>query len=186
MSKVRESVDVSVPVHVAYERLCHFEEYPQFMPDVREVSRVSDTMAHWVMDLAGTHTEFDARVTARRPDELLAWQAIDGPGLSEKMVFQSLSADRCRIIAELGVDARAFIPGEALARESLDRMLKAELAGFKRYIEADTSHLLAAALDETDTAALGRTDTAAPARLDTAARGRTDMAALDTGRGDAA
>jgi len=68
MSTVRESIDVSVPVHIAYERLCHFEDYPQFMQGVQEVTQVSDDLAHWVMDLDGTTTEFNARSTrsARR------------------------------------------------------------------------------------------------------------------------
>jgi uncharacterized membrane protein len=137
MSRVRESVDVTVPVHVAYERLCHFEEYPHFMSGVQEVKQISDELAHWVMNIAGSHTEFDARIIDQRPDELLAWQAIDGPRLTEKMMFQRLTDDRTRIIAELDLDARALMPSEEYAREALDRRLKADLAGLKRYVEQD-------------------------------------------------
>ncbi len=139
MSKVRESVDVAVPVHVAYERLCHFEEYPHFMSGVQEVTQISDDRAHWVMDLAGTHAEFDARITDQRPDEVLAWKAIDGPRLKEKMTFQRLADDRTRIVAELDLDAKAFMPSEVHAKQSLDRRLKADLDSFKQYIEADIS-----------------------------------------------
>jgi ribosome-associated toxin RatA of RatAB toxin-antitoxin module len=139
MSRVRESVDVAVPVHVAYERLCHFEEYPQFMTDVQEVTQISDDMAHWVMDFDGTAAEFDARITDQRPDELLAWQTIDGPRLAEKMTFQRLAEDRTRIVAELDLDAKAFMPSEAHAKQAIDRRLKADLASFKQYIEADIS-----------------------------------------------
>jgi uncharacterized membrane protein len=139
MSKVRESVDVAVPVHVAYERLCHFEEYPHFMSGVQEVTQISDDRAHWVMDLAGTHTEFDARITDQRLDEVLAWKAIDGPRLKEKVTFQRLADDRTRIVAELDLDAKAFMPSEVHAKQSLDRRLKADLASFKQYIEADIS-----------------------------------------------
>ena len=112
MSTVRESIDVSVPVHIAYERLCHFEDYPQFMQGVQEVTQVSDDLAHWVMDLDGTTTEFNARVT-ERPDELVAWQSIDGPRMAEKMTFERLAEDRCRIIAELEIDAKAYLPSDA-------------------------------------------------------------------------
>src|SRR5436305_14514541 len=103
MSIVRESIDVAVPVRVAYERLCHFEDYPQFMSGVQQVTQLSENMAHWVMDLDGRQTEFNARVTERRPGELLAWQAVDGPHLSEKVTFQRLAEDRTRIIAELDI-----------------------------------------------------------------------------------
>jgi uncharacterized membrane protein len=135
MSTVRESIDVAVPSRVAYERLCHFEDYPQFMSGVQQVTQLSDNMAHWVMDLAGTQTEFNARITERRPGELLAWQAIDGPKLSEKVMFQALSDTQCRITTELDIDAKQLMPSDKHARESLNRQLKADLTGLKQYVE---------------------------------------------------
>jgi ribosome-associated toxin RatA of RatAB toxin-antitoxin module len=139
MSRVRESVDVDVSAHVAYERLCHFEEYPRFMAGVREVTKISEDLSHWVMDLDGNPAEFDARITGQRTDEMLSWQAIDadGPHLSETVTLQSLSDDRTRIIAELELEAQSLMPSEAYGQASLDRRLKADLDGFKRYIERD-------------------------------------------------
>jgi uncharacterized membrane protein len=61
-----------VPCGVAYERLSHLENYPQFMSGVKEVTQLSDTMAHWVMDLGGQQQEFDAQITDQRPGERLA------------------------------------------------------------------------------------------------------------------
>jgi ribosome-associated toxin RatA of RatAB toxin-antitoxin module len=141
MSRVRESIDIGVPVHVAYERLCHFEEYPHFMAGVQEVTQISADISHWIMDLDGAPAEFDARITNQRTDELLSWQAIDGPRLAETVTFHPLSEDRTRIIAELEMEAMALMPTEAYGEESLDRRLKADLDGFKQYIEADISWL---------------------------------------------
>jgi ribosome-associated toxin RatA of RatAB toxin-antitoxin module len=120
---------------VAYERLCHFEDYPQFMSGVQQVTQLSENMAHWVMDLGGAQTEFNARITERRPGELLAWQAVDGPKLAEKVTFQELSDDRCRIIAELDIDAKQLMPNDRHANESLNKRLKADLTGLKEYVE---------------------------------------------------
>src|SRR5436305_12754464 len=88
MSIVRESIDVAVPVRVAYERLCHFEDYPQFMTGVQQVTQLSENVAHWVMELGGTQTEFNAQITARRPGEMLAWQATDRPRPAEQVTFR--------------------------------------------------------------------------------------------------
>lgn len=134
MSTVRESIDVAVPVHIAYERLCHFEDYPRFMEGVHEVTQVSDDMAHWIMEVDGQTTEFNARVT-ELPDELVAWQSIDGPRIAEKMMFQELSEDRTRIVCELELDIAAYLPNDAQAEDMLDRRLKADLTGLKRYVE---------------------------------------------------
>jgi uncharacterized membrane protein len=136
MSTVRESIDCAVPVSVAYERLCHFENYPQFMSGVKEVTQLSDTVAHFVMDLGGRQREFDAQITDQRPGELLAWTAVDGPRLTEKVMFQQLADNKCRIIAELDIDAQQLMPSDAHAQETLDRRLKADLSGLKTYVEA--------------------------------------------------
>lgn len=142
MSRVRESIDVDVPLHVAYERMCHFEEYPQFMGGVREVTQISADISHWVMEFDGTPAEFDARVVDRRPDELLAWESVDGPHLTETVMFESLSDDSTRIVAELELEARALMPSAAYGEESLDRRLKADLDGFKHYIEEHPGDML--------------------------------------------
>jgi uncharacterized membrane protein len=136
MSTVRESIDCAVPVSVAYERLCHFENYPQFMSGVKEVTQLSDTVAHFVMDLGGRQREFDAQITDQRPCELLAWTAVDGPHLTEKVMFQQLADNKCRIIAELDIDAQQLMPSDAHAQDTLDRRLKADLSGLKQYVEA--------------------------------------------------
>jgi uncharacterized membrane protein len=136
MSTVRESIDCAVPVSIAYERLCHFENYPQFMSGVKEVTQLSDTVAHFVMDLGGRQREFDAQITDQRPGELLAWTAVDGPRLTEKVTFQQLADNKCRIIAELDIDAQQLMPSDAHAQETLDRRLKADLSGLKQYVEA--------------------------------------------------
>jgi len=108
------------------------------MSGVQQVTQLSENMAHWVMDLDGRQTEFNARVTERRPGELLAWQAVDGPHLSKKVTFQRLAEDRTRIIAELDIDAKQLVPSEAHAQESLNRRLKADLSGLKEYVEHGT------------------------------------------------
>jgi ribosome-associated toxin RatA of RatAB toxin-antitoxin module len=135
LSKIRETIDIAVPVHVAYEQLCQFERYPQFMTGVQQVTQVTDDTAHWIMDLGGKTAEFDTRITENRTDELLAWSTLDGPMLSEKMSFQQINDDQCRIIAELDVDAKQLMPSDAHAQDTLNRRLKADMSSLKQFIE---------------------------------------------------
>lgn len=135
MSTVRGSIDVAVPSGVAYEELSHLENYPHFMAGVTDVTPLSPTTAHMVMELAGNRTEFDACVITDRPGEMLSWETIDGPHLSETVRFERLSESTTRVIAELQCDATQFLPSETQAQEVLSRRLKADLAGFKQYVE---------------------------------------------------
>ena len=138
MSTVRDSIEVAVPARVAYEGLSHFENYPQFMSGVMNVTPLSETTAHMVLDLAGNRAEFDACITESRPGEFLCWEAMDGPQLSETVRLEQITDSTTRVIAELQIDAKQLMPSERHATEVLNRRLKADLDGFKRFLESRT------------------------------------------------
>ncbi|MEV6923121.1 SRPBCC family protein [Dactylosporangium sp. NPDC051485] len=135
MSTARESIEVAVPVEVVYEQLAHFENYPQFMSGVMSMAPIDASTAHMVLDLEGIRAEFDARITEARPGEFLCWEAMDGPQVIEALRLEPMADDMTRIIAELQIDARELMPAEEHAAEVLNRRLKADLKGFKRFCE---------------------------------------------------
>ena len=53
MASVQESVDVDVPIRVAYDQWTQFESFPQFMSGVESITQLDDTHLHWVTDIAG-------------------------------------------------------------------------------------------------------------------------------------
>ncbi|MFD4661536.1 SRPBCC family protein [Kitasatospora sp. NPDC058444] len=61
MSMVKESVDVDVPVHTAYNQWTLFEEFPRFMEGVDSVTQLDDRHNHWRTSIGGP----DGRSTAR-------------------------------------------------------------------------------------------------------------------------
>jgi ribosome-associated toxin RatA of RatAB toxin-antitoxin module len=135
MSTVRETIEVAVPAKVAYEGLSHFENYPQFMSGVINMTPLTKTTAHMVLDLAGNRAEFDACITESRPGEFLCWEAMDGPQLCETVRLEEISDSTTRIVAELQLDAQQLMPSERHASEAMNRRLKADLHGFKRFLE---------------------------------------------------
>jgi len=135
MKPIQQVIEVRVPVHTAYEQLSRFESYPQFMTGVQEVRKVSETTTHWIMDLDGKRTEFDAQITDCTLDERVAWKATGSTAFAEAITLKPVSADRTQVIAELEADAKALLPSDAHAQESLSRRLKADLDGFKRFVE---------------------------------------------------
>ncbi|WP_327008733.1 SRPBCC family protein [Dactylosporangium sp. NBC_01737] len=135
MSTARESIEVAVPAGVAYEQLTHFENYPQFMSGVMSMAPIDASTAHMVLDIGGNRAEFDARITETRPGEFLCWEALDGPQVSEALRLEPMADGMTRVIAELQIDARELMPTEQHAVEVLNRRLKADLKGFKRFCE---------------------------------------------------
>jgi ribosome-associated toxin RatA of RatAB toxin-antitoxin module len=178
MSTVRESIEVAVPARVAFEHLAHFENYPHFMSGVMNLTPLSDTTAHMVLDIGGNRAEFDACITDSRPGEFLCWEAMDGPQLQETLQLQPISANSTRIIAELQLDSQQLMPSETHASEVLNRRLKADLDGFKRFCEDGGGTGLLPGTGGASTKS--RSAMATPA---TVARGRASVSSSQSGGG---
>ena len=53
MSTTEQSIEVNVPIKVAYDQWTQFEEFPQFMEGVESVRQLSDTRTHLSTEIAG-------------------------------------------------------------------------------------------------------------------------------------
>jgi uncharacterized membrane protein len=137
MSQVVESVDVDVPVTVAYNQWTQFESFPHFMGGVEEVIQVDDVTNHWVTNIAGVTREFDTRITEQLPDERIAWRSIGGDVDQAGVVtFHRLEPAKTRVMIQIdwepsGVTEQA---GSALGVD--DRQVKADAKRFKEFIES--------------------------------------------------
>ena len=78
MSKVQESIELDVPVRMAYNQWTQFEEFPRFMEHVDEVRQLDDTHLHWKVTVVGETEEFDAEVTEQIPETRIAWRSTSG------------------------------------------------------------------------------------------------------------
>ncbi|MBX5460090.1 MAG: SRPBCC family protein [Steroidobacteraceae bacterium] len=74
---IHKSLTVAAPVARVYELLETFEDYPAFTRNVLDVRRHADGRSHWVVaGPAGMPVEWDSVITARRPNEVLAWRTV--------------------------------------------------------------------------------------------------------------
>ena len=69
MPNAIETVDVNVPVTVAYNQWTKFEEFPKFLSFVESIIQVNDTLTEWKVKIGGVEREFEAQVTEQHPDE---------------------------------------------------------------------------------------------------------------------
>jgi uncharacterized membrane protein len=77
--EVRESITVNAPPERVFETWTRFENFPRFMPEVREVRSTGADRTHWVINgPAGTPLEFESVVTRREPPNELAWRTVEG------------------------------------------------------------------------------------------------------------
>ncbi|HET7181517.1 MAG TPA: SRPBCC family protein, partial [Candidatus Limnocylindrales bacterium] len=97
MSRISESIDVDVPVKIAYDQWTQFESFPEFMDGVDKVVQVDETTLDWTATIAGRTKQWRARITEQQPDELVAWRSIDGARNDGSVSFESLGPNRTRV-----------------------------------------------------------------------------------------
>ena len=138
MSRVRQAIEISAPLHTVYEQLTVVENYPQFMAGVEQVTPIGDHCAHWVMDVDGKRREFDAEITELF-DKRVSWSTMDGPRLAETMTMRPLDESHTQLVAQLEADIAFLLPSDRHGQETLSRRLKADLTAFKGMVESGTN-----------------------------------------------
>jgi uncharacterized membrane protein len=136
VATVNESVEVNVPLSVAYNQWTQFEEFPQFMEGVKSVRQLDDTHLEWTAEIGGEEHSWQAEISQQEPDRLVSWRALDGKYNSGKVTFQPIDADKTRVNVEMTYDADGWKEsvGSALGFDS--RRVKGDLDRFKEFIES--------------------------------------------------
>jgi uncharacterized membrane protein len=136
VAAVNESVEVDVPVSVAYNQWTQFEDFPQFMDGVSSVRQLDDTHLAWTAEIGGEHHSWQAEISHQEPDRLVSWRALDGKYNSGRVSFEPLDGNRTRVDVEMTYDAEGWKEsvGSALGFDS--RRVKGDLERFKEFIES--------------------------------------------------
>jgi len=140
--RMTRSVVVNRPPHELYAFWSAFENFPRFMYHVQSVRATGPGMSHWMVDgPAGTTVEWDSRITADTPNELIAWQSLEGADVDHSGVvrFEPRPANRGTIVR---VDLEYRPPGGQAGRiaamlfnESPEQQIYDDLHRFKQIVE---------------------------------------------------
>jgi uncharacterized membrane protein len=136
MSTVKETVEVDVPVHTAYNQWTQFESFPDFMEGVEQVRQLDDRHNHWTTKIGGVRREFDTEIVDQLADERITWRTTSGDTAQKGSVrFQRLDDMHTKV--ELVMDVEPSGPAEKTADMLgvLDRRIKGDMKRFKQYIE---------------------------------------------------
>jgi uncharacterized membrane protein len=135
MSKIESSIDVDVPVRVAYDQWTQFEEFPGFMDAVESVTQVDDTHLHWTAKIAGVRKEWDAEITQQEPDQRVAWASTTGARNAGAVDFHRLDDRSTRITLTMDVEPDGALETVGNAIGVPEREVEGDLKRFKAFIE---------------------------------------------------
>ncbi|MEU9079314.1 SRPBCC family protein [Kitasatospora sp. NPDC004745] len=136
MSMVKESVDVGVPLHAAYNQWTQFEEFPRFMEGVESVTQLDERHNHWRTSIGGVTREFDTEIVDQLPDERIAWRTMDGDVRQKGVVtFQRLDDSHTRVNMAIDFQPTGMVERAGDAMGMVDRRVKGDLVRFKDFME---------------------------------------------------
>jgi uncharacterized membrane protein len=133
---IEESIEVNVPVSVAYNQWTQFEDFPLFMEGVDHVQQLDDTRLHWVAKVAGKKAEWDAKILEQHPDRQISWISEDGKKTRGTVSFEPRGENKT--LVRLSMSYQAEGPAETLGSAAgLDaRRVRADLERFKELVES--------------------------------------------------
>jgi uncharacterized membrane protein len=134
---IQQSVDVAVPIKVAYNRWTLFEDWPEFMHRFETVEQPDDTTLSFSTKFWGITRRFEAEIVEQRPDQRIEWNVTEGPAHTGVVTFHELADRLTRIEVSMDVEPHGLLEKTARGMRFTKRAVRADLHRFKALIELD-------------------------------------------------
>jgi uncharacterized membrane protein len=142
---ISKSIIVNKPVREVYTLWADFENFPNFMQNIKSVKRTGDRVSHWVMNgPLGKDIEWDAIIVDLQENRRIAWNNADQSKDTDirttgEVTFRSLAPMETEVHATVLYEPKSGI-GQSIAKlfsDPEDR-LEEDLRNFKVFAEEGT------------------------------------------------
>jgi uncharacterized membrane protein len=134
---IQQSVDVAVPIKVAYNRWTLFEDWPDFMHRVESVDQADDTTLSIGSKIWGITRRFEAKIIEQRPDQRIEWTTSEGLAQTGVVTFHELAPRLTRIELSMDVEPHGMLEKMGRGMRFTKRAVRGDLHRFKALIELD-------------------------------------------------
>ena len=134
---VQQSIDVAVPIRVAYDRWTMFEDWPDFMHRVESVDQADDTTLSIAIKVWGITRRFEAEIVEQRPDRRIEWNSSEGLANTGVVTFHKLADRLTRIEVSLDFEPHGMLEKMGRGMRFSKRAIRADLHRFKALVELD-------------------------------------------------
>jgi uncharacterized membrane protein len=139
MPRFEDSIDVDVPVRVAYDQWTQFEDFPRFMDGVKQVAQLDDKTLQWTATVAGQDKVWTAEITDQTPETRVAWKSTTGAENAGAVLFYELGPDRTRVTLKMDAEPEGVVETVGANLGFLERRVKGDLERYKEFIESQRS-----------------------------------------------
>ncbi|MGH2658469.1 MAG: SRPBCC family protein [Actinomycetota bacterium] len=137
METVERSIDVDVPLDIAYEQCTRFEDFAKFMQGVESVTPIDGGKVHWVAQVAGKRREWNALFTEWTPRRI-SWIGFGDPDNVALVSFERLEGGwpRTRVTVRVEYEPERLLDKVAHWLGIVGIRLEGDLLRFKEFTES--------------------------------------------------
>jgi uncharacterized membrane protein len=135
VATVEKSVNVDVPVKVAYNLWAHFESFPQFMEGVEAVRQIGDRDLQWRVNIGGKVKEFETEITEQIPEKRIAWRTRGGTDNAGVVTFHHINDAVTRIMLQMEYEPEGVVEKVGDMIGVVSRRIQGDLERFKERVE---------------------------------------------------
>jgi hypothetical protein len=129
-----ESLDIGVPVRLAYDLWTQFTDFPKFMKKVESVEQQEDEKLSWKAQVFWSHRNWESTITEQVPDRRIVWRSKGAKGYVDGAVtFHEIAPELTRIQLVLEYHPQGFFERTANLWRAQGRRARLEFKHFQRY-----------------------------------------------------
>ena len=135
LTNIVESIDVGVPVQLAYNQWTQFADFPSFMKKVERVEQEADEKLEWKAQIFLSHRTWEASILEQVPDERIVWRSKGAKGFIDGAVtFHEVTPDLTRIVLILEYHPKGLFEKTGNLWRAQGRRARLELKHFGRHV----------------------------------------------------
>jgi uncharacterized membrane protein len=138
-TNIIETIDVGVPVSVAYNQWTEFGAFPTFMKKVESVKAEDETKINFKAQIFLSHRTWEATILEQVPDERIVWRSEGQKGhVDGAVTFHEIGPNLTRILVVLEYYPQGLFEKTGNIWEAQGRRARAELRHFRRHVMTRT------------------------------------------------
>ncbi|MFJ9447841.1 SRPBCC family protein [Kitasatospora sp. NPDC101235] len=142
MSRLEEQINVDAPAREVWGRLHDIEAYPRLMDSIQRAYAPSSDRAHLDVRAGEVQREFDAVLTDRDTEQVLAWETTGSPELKGTLSVRSLDENHSQVQVHLEYEPESiqdtFGGPRGMAQvHRIENTVRGGLEQFKNLVESE-------------------------------------------------
>jgi uncharacterized membrane protein len=132
---IEESLDIGVPVSVAYDQWTQFKDFSRFTKGVESVEQDNDAETTWRAKVFKSTRTWKAKIVEQVPDRRIVWTSEGSKGSTKGVVtFHPLADDLTRVLVALEYHPGGFVEKTGNIWRAAGRRTRLDLKNFRRFV----------------------------------------------------